>query len=73
VDENNMAKRVDIKRGYESRLYLVATEGLDGGEEVVISGFAQLQQGVKLEPKDVTQTKGILATLEKQGMVPDKE
>lgn len=73
VDENNMAKRVDIKRGYESRLYLVATEGLDGGEEVVISGFAQLQQGVKLEPKDVTETKGILATLEKQGMVPDKE
>jgi len=73
VDENNMAKRIDIKRGYESRHYLVATEGLEGGEKVVISGFARLQQGVKLEPTDVTETKGILATLEKQDMVPDKE
>jgi RND family efflux transporter MFP subunit len=73
IDEDNKAKRVDIKRGYESRHYLVVTEGLAGGERVVVSGFAKLQQGVKLDPTDVTETKGVLATLEKQSMVPGKE
>lgn len=73
ADENQTAKRVDIKTGYESRHYLIVVEGLKGGEQVLISGFARLQTGVKLAPTDVSETKGVLAELEKEGMLPGKE
>ena len=73
VGEDQTAKRVDIKTGYESRHYLVVVDGLKGGEQVLISGFARLQSGVKLAPTDVTGTKGVLAELEKEGMLPAKE
>lgn len=73
VGEDQTAKRVDIKTGYESRHYLVVVDGLMGGEQVLISGFARLQSGVKLAPTDVTGTKGVLAELEKEGMLPAKE
>ncbi len=69
VDENNTAKRVNIKTGYESRYYMIVTEGLEGGEKIIISGFAKLRPGVSLDPKDVSDSKGIKATLQKQGMM----
>ena len=71
LDENNSAKRVNIKSGYESRYYMIVTEGLEGGEKVIISGFAKLRPGVPLDPKDVTETKGVKATLKKQGMMDE--
>ena len=69
LDENNTAKRVDIKSGYESRYYMIVVEGLEGGEKIIISGFAKLRQGISLNPTDVTDTKGVKATLKKQGMM----
>ena len=69
LDENNSAKRVDIKSGYESRYYMLVVEGLEGGEKIIISGFAKLRQGIPLDPTDVTDTKGVKATLKKQGMM----
>ena len=69
VDENNTAKRVNIKSGYESRYYMIVTEGLEGGEKIIISGFAKLRPGVPLDPKDVSDSKGIKATLQKHGMM----
>lgn len=69
LDENNSAKRVDIKSGYESRYYMLVVEGLEGGEKIIISGFAKLRQGMPLDPTDVTDTKGVKATLKKQGMM----
>ena len=71
LDENNSAKRVNIKSGYESRYYMIVTEGLEGGEKVIISGFAKLRPGIPLDPKDVTETKGVKATLKKQGMMDE--
>lgn len=71
--QDQTAKRVDIKAGFESRHYLLVVDGLEGGEQVIISGFARLQPGVKLAPTDVSSTKGVLAELEKQGMLPGKE
>lgn len=73
ADQNQTAKRVDIKTGFESRYYLIVVDGLEGGENVLISGFARLQSGVKLAPTDVSATKGVLAELEKKGMLPAKE
>ena len=73
ADQNQTAKRVDIKTGFESRHYLIVVDGLKGGEQVLITGFARLQTGVKLAPTDVSGEKGVLAELEKQGMLPGKE
>ena len=42
LDENNSAKRVDIKSGYESRYYMLVVEGLEGGEKIIISGLSKL-------------------------------
>ena len=69
LDENNSAKRVNIKSGYESRYYMIVTDGLEGGEKIIISGFAKLRPGVPIDPKDVTDSKGVKATLKKQGMM----
>jgi RND family efflux transporter MFP subunit len=73
LDENKTAKRLDIKTGYESRHYLIVSDGLKGGEQVVISGFAKIQPGVKLKPTDATDTKGVKALLAKQGMLVEKK
>jgi len=69
LDENSSAKRVNIKSGYESRYYLIVSEGLDGGEQVLVSGFAKVRQGAKLTPTDVTGTKGVKASLKEKGML----
>ena len=69
LDENNSAKRVNIKSGYESRYYMIVTDGLEGGEKIIISGFAKLRPGAPIDPKDVTDSKGVKATLKKQGMM----
>jgi RND family efflux transporter MFP subunit len=69
LDENSSAKRVNIKSGYESRYYLIVSEGLDGGEQVLVSGFAKVRQGAKLTPTDATGTKGVKAILQEKGML----
>jgi RND family efflux transporter MFP subunit len=69
LDQNNSAKRVNIKSGYESRYFMIVTDGLEGGEKIIISGFAKLRPGVPTDPKDVTDSKGVKATLKKQGMM----
>lgn len=69
VDENNSAKRVNIKSGYESRYYMIVQEGLQGGEAIVVSGFAKIRAGAPLNPTDVTESKGIKAVFKEQGMM----
>ena len=73
LDENSSAKRVNIKSGYESRYFLIVTEGLEGGEQILVSGFAKIRQGVKLTPTDATDKKSVKATLKKQGMLDTEE
>ncbi len=73
VDENNTAKRVDIKRGMEARHYAVVAKGLEGGERVITSGLAKIRPGTKVEPTDVTATESVMAVMQKDGMIPEKE
>ncbi len=73
VDENGLAKRVDIMRGFETRNYLAVTQGLEGGENVILTGLAKIRPGAKVDPSDVTETKGIMAILKEQDMIPEKE
>lgn len=69
LDENSTAKRVNIKQGFESRYFLIVVDGLEGGEKVINSGFAKLRPGGKVEPTDVTETKGVKANLATQDML----
>lgn len=73
VDENNSAKRVDIKRGMEARHYAVVAKGLKEGERVITSGLAKIRPGTKVEPTDVTATESVMALMKKNEMIPEKE
>ncbi len=73
ADENNMAKRADITSGFEGREYLMITDGLKDGDRVIISGLAKLRPGAKLAPKDLTETKSVMALIKEKQMVPEKE
>jgi len=73
VDENNSAKRVDIKRGMEARHYAVVSKGLEGGERVITNGLAKIRPGAKVAPTDVTATESVMAIMQKDQMIPEKE
>ncbi|WP_457576624.1 efflux RND transporter periplasmic adaptor subunit [Desulfomarina sp.] len=73
VDDDAKVKRVDISRGLETRNYLAVTAGLKGGERVILSGLARIRPGIRVDPTDVTESKGITAILRQQGMIPGKE
>ncbi len=73
VDDKGTAKRVDISRGLETRNYLAVTDGLKGGEKVILSGLAKIRPGLRVDPTDVTESGGVIAILRKQGMIPEKE
>jgi len=73
VDDNNSAKRVNIKRGFETRHYAVVAEGLEGGERIITSGLAKIRPGTKVEPTDVTDTESVMAVMKKNEMIPEKE
>lgn len=72
IDDENKAKRIDINRGFETRNYLVVNKGIKVGDKVIISGLAKIREGRKLDATDVTGTKGVLAQLKKQDMIPTK-
>jgi RND family efflux transporter MFP subunit len=73
VDENDSAKRVNIKRGLETRHYAVVAEGLEGGERIITSGLAKIRPGTKVDPTDVTATESVMAVMQKNKMIPEKE
>jgi len=65
VDKDNKAKRVAVKRGYEGRNYLQITEGLNDGDKVIISAIPKLRPEIRLDGKDMTAEKGVLAVMQK--------
>ncbi|WP_419175297.1 efflux RND transporter periplasmic adaptor subunit [Desulfosediminicola sp.] len=73
VDEESRIKRADVVKGYESRHYTIITEGLEGGEQVIISSLAKLQPDRKVDVTDVSDSKGIRAYLREQNMLPETE
>ncbi len=72
VDENASAKRTSIKPGFSARYYTSIPKGLKSGDKVVISGLVKIQNGRKLVPKDVTDTKGVEAVLREYNLIPDE-
>lgn len=69
VDENSKAKRVDIKRGFETRHYAMITDGLEGGEKIINNGLAKIRPGTKVTTSDVTDTKGVMAILQENELI----
>jgi RND family efflux transporter MFP subunit len=72
VDANNKAKRVNVKRGFESRYYLQITDGLQGGDKVIVSGLQKVSVGRAVSGKDVTAEKGVMAVMQQQKMTPSE-
>ncbi len=70
VGENSTAKRINVSRGFEGRLYVQIKEGLSDGARIIISGLSRIKPGTKVAAKDVTAEKGILAVMKKQQMTP---
>ncbi len=68
VDENSKAKRVNVKRGFESRFYLQITDGLHDGAKVIISGLQKVSEGREVSATDATDTKGVKAVMQQQKM-----
>lgn len=73
VGEESRIKRVDIEKGYETRHFSIITEGLEGGEQVIISSLAKLQPNRKVVATDVTETEGIRAYLKERNMLPEPQ
>ncbi|MDH3327899.1 MAG: efflux RND transporter periplasmic adaptor subunit [Desulfobulbaceae bacterium] len=69
----NKSVRTDVIRGFEGRNYLQIANGLAGGEKVIVSALPNLAPGIKVDPKDVTGSKGIMAVLKQQEMIPTEE
>jgi RND family efflux transporter MFP subunit len=73
LGEENRTVRTDVGRGFEGRNYLQIANGLAGGEKVIVSALPNLAPGIKVDPKDVTGSKGIMAVLKQQEMIPTEE
>jgi len=72
VDENASAKRTSIEPGFSTRYYTSISKGLKSGDKIVISGLVKIQNGRKLAPKDVTDTKGVEAVLKEHNLIPEE-
>jgi RND family efflux transporter MFP subunit len=70
VDDGNVAKRINVSRGFEGRLYVQIKEGLSDGAQIIISGLSRIKPDIKVAAKDVTAEKGIPAVMKKQQMTP---
>ncbi len=71
VDKESKAQRTSVKTNFSSRYYVSIAEGLEDGQKVVINGLMKLKAGRDLNTTDVTETKGIMAVMKKNNLIPD--
>ena len=71
-DANSSARRTSVTTNFFSRYYTGIASGLSDGDRVVISGLMKVKEGRKLEPTDVTATKGVLAVMNAHKLIPDE-
>ncbi len=72
VDEKSTTKRINIKRGFEGRLYVQVKDGLTDGDKIIISALARVKPGIRVKATDVTAKKGIMAVMKKERMEPGR-
>ena len=71
VDKDNKAQRTSVKTNFSSRYYVSIAEGLEDNQTVVINGLMKLKPGRDLNITDVTKSKGIMAVMKKNNLIPD--
>ena len=69
VDENGTVKRKNVTRGYSTRYLVTIKEGLEAGDQVIISGLVKLREGLEVAPTDMTSSKSVHATLKEKGLL----
>lgn len=70
ADGNNRAVRADIKRGFEGRYFLIVPEGIEDGDRVIVSALPKLKPDIKVAPQDVTDSKGVMAVMKANDLIP---
>ncbi len=73
VDKDKKAQRTDVTTNLSTRYYVSISKGLKDGQQVLISGLMKLKPGRDLNVTDVTETKGIMAVMKKNNLIPDLE
>jgi len=72
VDANNTARRTGVTTNLTTRYYTSIADGLNDGDQVVISGLMKVKNGSLLEPKDMTDSKGIMAVMKTHNLIPEQ-
>ena len=72
VDANNTARRTSVKTTLSSRYYVSISSGLKDNDRVVITGLVKVKDGRLLAPKDMTDTKGIVAVMKEHKLIPEE-
>ncbi len=72
VDVNNTARRTSVKTTLSSRYYVSISSGLKDNDRVVITGLVKVKDGRLLAPKDMTDTKGIVAVMKEHKLIPEE-
>lgn len=73
VNDNGVAARKNVKTGFSTRYFTSISEGVEDGDEVIISGLMKIKPGTKIQATDATADKGILAVIEQNNLLPEKE
>lgn len=71
IDANKTAQRTSITTNLTSRFYTGISKGLKDGDQVVISGLMKVRQGSKLDPTDMSKTKGIMQVMKDHDLIPE--
>lgn len=72
VDENNTAQRTSVTTSLSSRHYVTISSGLKDGDKVLISGLVKTRNGSLLDPKDMTESKGVVAIMKEHNLIPEE-
>ena len=72
VDANNTAKRTNNKTKLSTRYYTSISSGLKDKDKVVISGLMKVKNGRNLAPKDMSDTKGVTAVMQRLKLIPEE-
>jgi len=72
VDSNNIAKRTSVTTTLSSRYYVSISSGLKDNDRVVITGLVKVKDDRLLAPKDMTDTKGIVAVMKEHNLIPEE-
>jgi len=51
VQPDHTAVRHNVKLGYQGDGQIVVTDGLNGGEDIIVSGQVRVQPGIKVDPR----------------------